>query len=98
MSGTSVIKTTLTLEEFQERDNGWTLSRILDLTINVNRHNLMRAGCYVKLPRNIMTKKAMINVQSTDNACFDSDWCWSLCTLQKESRNGNHRICIIRRF
>ncbi|XP_067215244.1 uncharacterized protein [Linepithema humile] len=38
------------LEEFQERDSGWALSRILDLTINVN--------------------KAVVNVQSTDNACF----------------------------
>jgi len=30
----------------------------------------MRAGCYVKLPRDITMKKAMINVQSMDNACF----------------------------
>lgn len=29
------------LEEFQERDSGWALSRILDLTVNVNRYNLI---------------------------------------------------------
>jgi len=29
----------------------------------------MRAGCYVKLPQDT-TKKAVVNVQSTDNACF----------------------------
>jgi len=45
-----VIEPTLAaLEEFQERDSGWALSRILDLTVNVNRYNLIRAGCYVKL-------------------------------------------------
>jgi len=33
-------------------------------------YNPMRAGCYVKLPRDITTKKAVINVQSMDNACF----------------------------
>jgi len=30
----------------------------------------MRAECYVKLPRDITTKKVVINVQSMDNACF----------------------------
>ncbi|XP_070169332.1 uncharacterized protein [Polyergus mexicanus] len=57
-------------EEFQERDSGWALSRIFNLTVNVNRYNPMHAGCHVKLPREIMLKKAVINVQSNDNACF----------------------------
>jgi len=67
--------TLVALEEFQERDSGWALSRIVNLTVNVNKYNPMRAGCYVKLPRDITTKKAVINVQSTDNACFA--WCCS---------------------
>ena len=58
------------LEEFQERDSGWALSRIFDLTINVNKFNPLHTGCHIKLPREIMFKKAVINVQSTDNACF----------------------------
>nr|XP_012214843.1 PREDICTED: uncharacterized protein LOC105667574 [Linepithema humile] len=58
------------LEEFQERDSGWALSRILDLTINVNEFNPLHAGCHIKLPRKILLKKAVVNVQSTDNACF----------------------------
>ncbi|XP_050457754.1 uncharacterized protein LOC126854768 isoform X2 [Cataglyphis hispanica] len=66
-----VIEPTLvSLEEFQERDSGWALSRILDLTININKYNPMRAGCHVKLPQEIIKKKAVINVQSNDNACF----------------------------
>ncbi|XP_070169645.1 uncharacterized protein [Polyergus mexicanus] len=66
-----VVDATLaSLEEFQERDSGWALSRIFNLTVNVNRYNPMRAGCHVKLPREIMLKKAVINVQSNDNACF----------------------------
>lgn len=66
-----VVDATLTsLEEFQERDSGWALSRILNLTINVNKFNPLRAGCYIQLPSYIVSKKAVINVQSTDNACF----------------------------
>ncbi|KYN21790.1 hypothetical protein ALC57_05831, partial [Trachymyrmex cornetzi] len=58
------------LEEFQERDSGWALSRILNLAVNANKLNPLRAGCHIKLPREIMLKRAVINVQSTDNACF----------------------------
>ncbi|KYM79376.1 hypothetical protein ALC53_10171, partial [Atta colombica] len=46
------------------------LSRILNLTININKCNLMRVGCRFEVPRKIMTKRAVINVLSMDNACF----------------------------
>ncbi|KYN22272.1 hypothetical protein ALC57_05335, partial [Trachymyrmex cornetzi] len=58
------------LEEFQERDSGWALSRISNLIVNVNKFNPMHAGCWVELPREIMLKKEVINVRSMDNACF----------------------------
>ena len=58
------------LEEFQERDSGWALSRILNLIVNVNKYNPMHAGCWVELPREIMLRKAVINVRSIDNAYF----------------------------
>jgi len=58
------------LEEFQERDSGWALSRILNLTVNVNKLNLMSAGCYFEVSQEIATKRTVINVYSMDNACF----------------------------
>ncbi|XP_076638293.1 uncharacterized protein LOC143350226 [Colletes latitarsis] len=58
------------LDEFQERDSGWALSRILNLIVNVNKYMPMHAGCVIQLPREIRLKKAVINVCSTDNACF----------------------------
>ena len=49
-----VIEPILTsLEEFQERDSGWTLSRILNLTVNVNKSNPLDARCHIQLPREI---------------------------------------------
>jgi len=54
-----IIEPTLALlDEFQERDSGWTLSRILNLTVNVNRFNPIRAGCHITLSREIMLKPA----------------------------------------
>lgn len=66
-----VIEPTLaSLEEFQERDSGWALSRIINLIININKYNPMRAGCHIKLPREIIMKRAVVNVKSKDDACF----------------------------
>lgn len=82
-----VSEPTLTvLEEFQERDSGWALSRILDLTININKFNSMHAGCYKNLPQEISAKKAVVNVKSADNACF----AWSVvAALYPAKRNAD---------
>lgn len=70
----SVYKRTLTLlEEFQERDSGWALSKILHLLVNVNKYNPFKAGCYdIKIPKQILLKHATINVRpwENDGACF----------------------------
>ncbi|XP_036148439.1 uncharacterized protein LOC118647504 [Monomorium pharaonis] len=84
-----VIEPTLALlEEFQERDSGWALSRILNLTININKYNPMRAGCHFTLPRPIMLKKAIINVQSEDNACF----AWSVVAALHPAERHSDRV------
>ncbi|XP_018316249.1 uncharacterized protein [Mycetomoellerius zeteki] len=62
--------TLTSLEEFQERDSGWALSRIHNLTVNVNKLNPTRAGCHIDVPQEIMLKKVVINVKSMNNACF----------------------------
>ncbi|KAL6429496.1 hypothetical protein ACFW04_008280 [Cataglyphis niger] len=48
----------------------------------------MRAGCHIKLPREIMMKRAVINMQSRDNACF----AWSLiAVLYPTERNADRK-------
>jgi hypothetical protein len=82
-----VIEPTLaSLDEFQERDSGWALSRILNLTVNVNKHNPLHAGCNIQLPQEIMNKKAVINVKTNDNACF----AWAVtAALHPAKRNAD---------
>ncbi|XP_077270167.1 uncharacterized protein LOC143901616 [Temnothorax americanus] len=66
-----VIEPTLAkLEEFQERDSGWALTRILNLTVSVNKYNTLHAGYHLELSKDIKVKNAVINVLSMDNACF----------------------------
>ncbi|XP_025073192.1 uncharacterized protein LOC112552354 [Pogonomyrmex barbatus] len=46
----------------------------------------MHAGCYIELPWEIMLKRAVINMQSMDNACF----AWSVvATLHLVERHTN---------
>jgi len=82
-----VVESTLTsLEEFQEeRDSGWTLSRIINLLININKYNLLHAGCYIELPREIKLKRAVVNVQSTNNTCFAWSVVAALHSVEKNS-------------
>ncbi|KYN42055.1 hypothetical protein ALC56_03524, partial [Trachymyrmex septentrionalis] len=47
----------------------FVLLQILNL-VNVNKHYPLRAECYFEMPREIILKKAVISVRSTDNACF----------------------------
>ncbi|KAG5311616.1 OR4 protein, partial [Acromyrmex insinuator] len=93
-----VVEPTLaSLEEFQERDSGWVLSPILNLTMNANKHNPLHAGCHIKLSREITFKRVVINVQTADNACF----AWSVVAIlhpaqkkiERESSTAKFVIC-----
>ncbi|XP_036144933.1 uncharacterized protein LOC118646348 [Monomorium pharaonis] len=79
--------TLVSLEEFQERDSGWALSQIINLTLNINKYNPLHAGCHVTLPREIMTKRAIVNVNSKDNACF----AWSVVAALHPAERHSER-------
>lgn len=79
------------VEEFQERDSGWVLRGINYLTVNVFKHNPLRAGKYIDLPDPIKNKKACINVKNEDEMCFK----WAvLCGLyhEKQRDEENNKI------
>ncbi|XP_023311299.1 uncharacterized protein LOC111691962 [Anoplophora glabripennis] len=60
--------------EFQMKDSGWTLKHIMFLDVNINKFTPMSATTYIKLPRCIENRKAVLNIQNKDNACF----AWSI--------------------
>ena len=75
------------LDEFQERDSGWALLHILNLIVNVNRYNPMHAGCDISIPLDVIAKRAVLNVKSTDNACFAWAIVASLYPVSPMTRN-----------
>jgi len=58
------------VEEFQERDSGWTLLNVLNLTLHINKYNPSRASSYVHLPAKILRRQCCINVKNRDQKCF----------------------------
>ncbi|KYM94186.1 hypothetical protein ALC62_15190 [Cyphomyrmex costatus] len=62
-----VIEPTLaSLEEFQERDIGWALPRILNLTVNVNKLNPMCVGCCIKRCLHYFNTNEKLEIHSED--------------------------------
>ncbi|XP_060526283.1 uncharacterized protein LOC132701951 [Cylas formicarius] len=58
------------LSEFQERDSGFALQKILYLEININKFEVGNGSSYIELPPEIKRKNACINIQNNDEACF----------------------------
>lgn len=58
------------VEEFEERESGWTLKSINFLNVHIHKYNPLRAGTYIQLPPAYRYKNACINVKSDDNMCF----------------------------
>nr|CAI5829836.1 unnamed protein product [Callosobruchus analis] len=63
------------LEEFQERDSGWSLYEIIQLKINYNSYTPINVGIstYVEMPKFIQNTKAVLNIQNKDQNYFL--WC-----------------------
>ena len=58
------------IEAWSERGSGWIMDKILEAFINVAQYQPMRGGSYMPLPTKLKNKRAIINVQNTDNQCL----------------------------
>lgn len=54
------------MDEFQERDSGWALLRILKKKGNINQYLPIRRTSSIKLSEYLIKKLACINVKNND--------------------------------
>lgn len=80
------------MEEFENRESGWTLKRIELLNIIINKYNPMRCGSYIPLPPAIANKKACINVKNFDDECFKWAIISALVHLKGYKINNSDRV------
>lgn len=76
------------LDEFQEKDSGWALASIVNLTINFNKYSPQLGSTFIELPHEIDIKKACINVQNSDNKCFK----WAVLSALHPQDANAHRV------
>ena len=63
------------VNEFEGLGSGWILDEIDRLDLRIGQYNPLYGGCHIDLPRKIQAKKAIINIQNSDEKCF----LWSVC-------------------
>lgn len=56
--------------EYQRQGSNWTLDKIIGLTLNIAKHKPLRESSFIPLPIRLRVKKAIVNVQNTDQKCF----------------------------
>lgn len=58
------------IDDVQLRGSGFSLAEILELNIQISSFDPTSGSSYIKLPKYLQNKKAIINVQNKDNECF----------------------------
>lgn len=76
------------MEEFQEKDSGWTFLHNSHLEININKYQPLSGSCFVELPKFIKNKKACLNIHNKDEYCF----LWSVTAALYPTNKHPERI------
>lgn len=56
--------------EFQREGSNWSLDKILGVNVNVVNYQPIKGSSFLPLPAKLARKKAIVNVQNTDEKCF----------------------------
>lgn len=78
-------------EDFQTKESGWALEKMLFVEVNINKYSPMRGSSYMNLPDAINHKRAVINIQNQDQACFAWAMIAARCDRRKIKINKPYR-------
>lgn len=76
------------IENLQENYNGWALTHIIRLEMNVNEYKTIRGCSYIELPKSLAYKRAIVNVKNNDEYCFK----WTVIAAI-EGKNAHSEKC-----
>ena len=57
-------------DSFEGHGSGWVLNKIAGLDINVGKYEPLAPTSYIKLPKELSDKHAIINIKNDDQKCF----------------------------
>lgn len=83
------------IDRFQENGSGWALQEIIQMDIVYNKCSNFNASSYIKLPKRISNKHAIIvNVKNYDNKCF----LWSVLSALHPTNQNADRVTKYKAF
>ena len=74
------------LENFQRNGSGWIFDKVLHFEIMTNEFRPLRGSSYIKLPKSLANKRAIINPKNEDNECFK--WCVTEAVYPQSKNRG----------
>jgi len=88
-----------TIEEripnFNQQGSNWRFQRVLSLDVHLVDYIPLRGSSYIKLPKFLRGKKAVINIQNKDdNQCFK----WSVLRHLHPCKNHPERLSSLREY
>ena len=77
------------IEEFQQKKSGWRLKEIINLNVNFNKSAPFTVGSstFIRLPKFVRDKKAVLNVENSDVYCF----LWSIMAALYPAKTNLNR-------
>ena len=76
------------IQEFQEKDSGWTLKSIDSLDVNFYKYNPLKGGSWLPIPDKIGGKNACMNITNFDDECFK----WAILAKLHPVENNPQRL------
>ncbi|XP_020912011.1 uncharacterized protein LOC110249773 [Exaiptasia diaphana] len=77
------------IEQFQNRGSGWQFNQVECFDININLFNPLSGSSYIKLPSELASKQAIINVKNErDHECFK----WAVTTAMFPKKKDPQRL------
>ena len=65
------------------RGSGWMVGEVLSIELKETKFNPIIGRSYVPLPADVVAKRAVLNIQNTDDKCF----MWCVLVLHHVSKN-----------
>src|ERR1043165_6341095 len=76
------------MASFQMRGSDWRFRAFVKLDINTDKYKPIKGSSYIKLPAELASKKAIINLKNNDNECFK----WCVSRALNPTDDNPHRI------
>ena len=82
------------LANYQEKGSGWYFKEIIKLEIHLVDYKPMKGGSYIKLPKFIKKKNAILNIENKDDKCF----LWCILRYLHPKLNHGERISDLKKY